>query len=187
MSVESDALPQQLQSLLADLVKAEARAFVVVPPLDAHQLDLSALQTADHTYTPLTLCASGTQVAPFKQHAGYYGTPGAKNTTHPQPGACSGRWRLCLQARFRSCGVVLLTARSLLRRSRLTTSSMMPRADTRLSFNSRILSSSSSLLSRRRRVCGRLIFSRVLHSEQTRHETRIPAANKQGWFNVAGG
>lgn len=55
-----------------------------------------------------------------------------------------------------------LTARSLLRRSRRTTSSMMARALTRLSFSSRSLSSSSSLLSRRRRVWGRLIFSRVL-------------------------
>jgi hypothetical protein len=39
---------------------------------------------------------------------------------------------------------------------------MIARAADRLSFSCRILSSSSSLLSRLRRVCGLLIFSRVL-------------------------
>lgn len=52
VAVKSDALAQQLQSLLADLVKAEARAFVVVPPLDAHQLNLGALQQQANTNTP---------------------------------------------------------------------------------------------------------------------------------------
>lgn len=54
MPVEADALPQHLQAVLADLVKAEARALVVVPPGDAHQLNLSALQQHGAHHTRVT-------------------------------------------------------------------------------------------------------------------------------------
>jgi hypothetical protein len=52
VTIEPYSLPEQLKSLLADLVKAEAGTLMVVPPLDAHQLNLSALQqdsTAQHS------------------------------------------------------------------------------------------------------------------------------------------
>lgn len=49
MAVHPDALPQHLQALLADLVKAVARPLMVVPPLDAHQLNLSALHRQAQT------------------------------------------------------------------------------------------------------------------------------------------
>jgi hypothetical protein len=54
VTIEPYSLPQQLQAFLADLVKAEAGTLMVVPPLDAHQLYLSALQqdsTAQHSTT----------------------------------------------------------------------------------------------------------------------------------------
>jgi hypothetical protein len=51
-----------------------------------------------------------------------------------------------------------------LRRSRRTTSSSTCFAPTKLSRSCRSLSINSSLLSRLRRVCGRLVFSRVLQA-----------------------
>lgn len=48
MAVEPNALPQQLQPLLADLVKGHARTLMVVAVLDAHQLNLSALHQQKH-------------------------------------------------------------------------------------------------------------------------------------------
>lgn len=54
VTIEPYSLPQQLQAFLADLVKAEAGTLMVVPPLDAHQLYLSALQqdsTPQHSTT----------------------------------------------------------------------------------------------------------------------------------------